>query len=213
MTRVKVCGLTTAADRDAAVAAGADAPGLVVDVPKETARELLPERAAELVTGAPPFVTPVLVTMPADADRAVELHRRTEADAVQLHNDLSPETVAAVAERTGAPVLKAISAAPEAARQHAPIADALLVDSRDSRGAGGTGEATDWDATRTIARAVDVPVVVAGGLTPETVATAVETVEPFAVDVSSGVEREEGRKDHEAIRRFVAAAKRQPVSP
>lgn len=213
MTRVKVCGLTTPADRDAAVGAGADALGFVVDVRKDTARELAPERAAELVAGAPPFVTPVLVTMPADADRAVALHETVGADAIQIHNDLAPESVAEVADRTGARVLKAVSADPDQARRYARVADALLVDSRDERGAGGTGEAADWEATRGIARSTDVPVVAAGGLTPETVAVAVATVEPFAVDVSTGVERQEGRKDHDAIRRFVAAVERQPVSP
>jgi len=213
MTRVKVCGLTTEADRDAAVAAGADAVGFLVDVPVDTARAITPERAAALVAGVPPFVTTVLVTMPADADRAVALHRTTGADVVQLHNDLPPDAVADVAARTGARVVKAVSADLDAAERYAPVADALLVDSRDATGAGGTGRTHDWATTRAIARAVDVPVVVAGGLTPSTVAEAIEVVEPYAVDVSSGVERREGRKDHAAVRAFVAAAKRRPVSP
>lgn len=213
MTRVKICGLTAAPDRDAAIAAGADALGFVVDVPKETARELEVDRAAELIAAVPPFVTTVLVTMPPDADRAVELHGTVGSDVVQVHNDLPPEAVAEIARRTGAPVLKAIPADLEQARRYAPVADALLVDARDERGAGGTGETADWEATRAVGRAVDMPVVVAGGLTPQTVAQAVETADPFAVDVSSGVERREGRKDHDAVRAFVAAAKRQPISP
>lgn len=213
MTRVKVCGLTSPADRDVAVDAGADALGFVVDVPVETARELDADRAAGLIEGTPPFVSTVLVTMPADADRAIELQAATGADVVQLHNDLPPAAVAEVADRTTARVLKAISADREAAQRYAPVADALLVDSRDDRGAGGTGRAHDWATTRAIARGVDVPVVVAGGLTPDNVAAAVATADPFAVDVSSGVERHEGRKDHEAVRAFVAAVKRRPVSP
>lgn len=213
MTRVKVCGITAEADRDAAVAAGADALGFVVDVPKDTERELVPERAAELIGGVQPFVTTVLVTMPADADRAIELHGRTGADVVQLHNDLSPDAVSRVADETGARVLKAMSADPAEAERYAPVVDALLVDSRDASGAGGTGDVPDWEAARAIRAAVDVPVVLAGGLTPETVGDAVRTVEPDGVDVSTGVERAEGRKDHEAVRAFVAAATRQAVSP
>ncbi len=213
MTRVKVCGITAEADRDAAVAAGADALGFVVDVRADTDRELDPERAATLVDGVPPFATTVLVTMPADADRAVELHRTTGADVVQLHNDLPPAAVAEVAERTGARVVKAVSADPAEARRYAGVADALLVDSRDEAGAGGTGERGDWAAARAIRREVAVPLVLAGGLTPDNVAAAVDAVEPYAVDVSSGVERREGRKDHDAVRAFVAAARRQPVSP
>jgi len=213
MTRVKVCGITAEADRDAAADAGADALGFVVDVPKETDRALAPGRAAELIADVPPFVTTVLVTMPADAERAVALHDRTGADVVQLHNDLPPETVAQVRESTGARILKAISADGEEAERYAPVADALLVDSRDASGAGGTGEANDWETARTIRERVGVPLILAGGLTPETVGDAVQTVEPYAVDVSSGVERREGRKDHGAVRAFVEAATRQAVSP
>ena len=215
MTRVKVCGITTGDDRDAAAAAGADALGFVVDVPKDTDRELEPARAAELIAAVPPFVTTVLVTMPADAERAVELYERTGADVVQLHNDLSPEAVETVADATGARVLKAIAANVDESNRYAEVADALLVDSRDSTGAGGTGEPHDWATTRAIRESVDVPVVVAGGLTPDNVAEAVRTVEPYAVDVSSGVERREGRKDHDAVASFVeaVAATRRAVSP
>jgi len=213
MTRVKVCGITNEADRDVAVAAGADALGFLVDVPVDTARELSPERAADLLAGVPPLVTTVLVTMPEDAERAIALHEATGADVVQLHNDLSTEALAEIRGITGARVMKAVSADLEEASRYAPVADALVVDSRDASGAGGTGEAHDWETTRAIREAVDVPVVVAGGLTPENVGDAVRTVEPFAVDVSSGVERREGRKDHDAVRTFVEAATRQAVSP
>ena len=215
MTRVKVCGITTVDDRDAAAAAGADALGFVVDVPKDTDRALEPAHAAELIADVPPFVTTVLVTMPDDADRAVELYERTGADVVQLHNDLSPEAVETVADATGARVLKAIAANVDESNRYAEVADALLVDSRDSTGAGGTGEPHDWATTRAIRESVDVPVVVAGGLTPDNVAEAVRTVEPYAVDVSSGVERREGRKDPDAVASFVeaVAATRRAVSP
>lgn len=213
MTRVKVCGLTTGSDRDAAVGAGADALGFLVDVPVETERELAPDRAAELIDGAPPFVTTVLVTMPDAADRALELVEVTGADAIQLHNDLPVGAVESVAERGGVPVLKAIDADPEAAARYAPVADALLVDARTAEGAGGTGRQSDWAKAAEIRQAVDRPVVLAGGLTPDNVADALAAVGPYAVDVSSGVERAEGRKDHDAIRAFVAAADRRSVAP
>lgn len=214
-TRVKVCGITAEDDRAAAVDAGADALGFVVDVPVDTDRELDPGRAAELIEAVPPFVTTVLVTMPDDADRAIELRERTGADVVQVHNDLPPASVTEVAEETGARVLKAVSADLAEAERYARVADALLVDSRDETGAGGTGHAHDWETTRAIREAVDVPVVVAGGLAPGNVADAVRTVDPFAVDVSSGVERREGRKDHDALYAFVdaVAATHRTVSP
>ncbi|MCD2200283.1 phosphoribosylanthranilate isomerase [Halobacterium sp. KA-4] len=206
MTRAKICGLTNERDRRAAVDAGADALGFIVDVPVDTPREVSVERAADLVAAAPPFVTTVLVTMPESPERAVELVDRVNPDAVQLHGDGPVSDVAYVAANTSAAVLKTVdSADPEGAR-YDDVADALLVDSVDEEGAGGTGRTHDWDATREFADSVDSPVVLAGGLTPENVAEAVATVEPFAVDVASGVERTGGEKDHDAVRRFVANA-------
>jgi phosphoribosylanthranilate isomerase len=213
MTRVKVCGITTEPDRDAAVEAGADALGFVVDVPVETDRELAPARAAELIDGVPPFVTAVLVTMPDAAERALELLDATGADAVQLHNDLPVDEVAAVRGASSVPVVKAIDADPAAAERYAPVANALLVDSRTNAGAGGTGRQSDWDRAATVREAVDRPLVLAGGLTPENVSDAIDAVGPYAVDVSSGVERAEGRKDHDAVRAFVAAVSQRPVAP
>lgn len=214
MTRVKVCGITAEADRDAAVEAGADALGFVVDVPVDTDRALAPERAAGLMADVPPFVTTVLVTMPADAERAVDLLDATDADAIQLHNDLSVDSVSAVADATSARVVKAVDADRAAAERYAPVADALLVDARTDEGAGGTGRRIDWTVAAAIRDAVDRPVVLAGGLTPDNVAEAVDAVGPYAVDVSTGVERREGRKDHDAVRAFVdAAVGRRPVSP
>lgn len=206
MTRAKICGLTNECDRRAAVDAGADALGFIVDVPVDTPREVSVERAADLVAAAPPFVTTVLVTMPESPERAVELVERVNPDAVQLHGDGPVSDVAHVAANTPAAVLKTVDAAdPEGAR-YDDVADALLVDSVDEEGAGGTGRTHDWDATCEFADSVDSPVVLAGGLTPENVAEAVETVEPFAVDVASGVERTGGEKDHDAVRQFVANA-------
>ncbi|WP_353634292.1 phosphoribosylanthranilate isomerase [Halobacterium sp. NMX12-1] len=206
MTRAKVCGLTNEPDLRAAVDAGADAVGFIADVPVDTPREVSVEQAADLAAAAPPFVTTVLVTMPETPEQAVELVERVNPDAVQLHGDLSAGDVERVAENTRAAVLKTVDAAdPEGAR-YDDAADALLVDSVDEAGAGGTGRTHDWDATREFADSVDSPVVLAGGLTPENVAEAVATVDPFAVDVASGVEKTGGEKDHDAVRQFVASA-------
>jgi phosphoribosylanthranilate isomerase len=110
---------------------------------------------------------------------------------------------------TAADVLVAVG--PDEAPGYADSADAVLVDSVDDAGGGGTGETHDWDRTREFADSVDVPVVLAGGLTPENVGEAVETVEPYGVDTASGVEHEGGLKDHDAVRAFVAAARRSAI--
>jgi len=204
--RVKLCGLTRPADRDAAVAAGADAVGFVSGVPVETPRELSAGRAADLVAGLEPFVTSALVTGPETVEDAVTRQEAVEADVVQVHGDLSPEEVRQLDERVAASVVVAVDTDTDIAR-YAAVADALLVDSTTESGMGGTGETHDWDRTRELVAAVDVPVILAGGLTPENVREAVETVEPFAVDVASGIERAPGRKNHDAVRSFVARAK------
>jgi len=206
-TRVKICGLTNAADRDVAIRAGADAVGFIADVPVDTPRELSSETASELVAGVPPLVTSVLVTMPASVDEAVSVQERVGADVVQLHGSLGPEEVEVVRDCVDAPLLAGVDVGEEDIEQYASAADALLVDSTDDEGAGGTGETHDWEQTRRHRRNLDVPVVLAGGLTPENVRDAVETVEPFAVDVASGVEGDGGQKDHDAVRGFVDAVR------
>ena len=206
MTRAKVCGVTTAADRDAAVAAGADAGGVVVDVPVETPRAVSVERAATIVQGTPPFVSTVLVTMPEAGQDAVALQRRVAADAIQVHDRLPPAIVGGLGERTTADVIAVTAVDDPEATAYADHADALLVDALDPAGGGGTGETTDWGRARALVGEVDVPVVLAGGLTPANVTEAIETVRPYAVDVASGVEREGGRKDHDAVAAFVDRA-------
>lgn len=209
MTRVKICGLTREDDLRAAVDAGADAVGVVADVPVDTPREVAVEQAADLLAAVPPFVTAVLVTMPDSVERARELLDATEPDAIQLHGDLRPESVASVAAEGDADVLQAVDAdEPDAARRADEVADALVVDSTGPEGAGGTGRTHDWGQTRDLTAELDSPVVLAGGLTPGNVAEAAAMVRPFAVDVSTGVERADGVKDHDAVGRFVDGARR-----
>lgn len=205
--RVKLCGITTDSDRDAAVEAGTDAIGIVCDVPIDTPREVTPDRARALVASAPAFVTTTLVTMPADAPAGIDLVDRVRPDVVQVHA-ASPNLVARLADETDAKVIAAVDLDDDV-EAYADVADAVLVDSTDDAGAGGTGETHDWGRTRTLAERVDVPLILAGGLTPENVTEAVAAVEPHAVDVSSGIESTEpGRKDHDAMRAFVDAARR-----
>jgi phosphoribosylanthranilate isomerase len=205
MTRVKLCGITDEADRDAAVDAGTDAIGVIVDVDVATPREISAERAADIVAGVPPFVTTVLVTMPDSVEDAVSLLDAVGTDAVQVHSTLAPEYVGGLRSRVEETVIAAVGPDADLAA-YADAADALLVDSVDKQGGGGTGETQDWDRTAELVADVDAPVILAGGLTPDNVAEAVETVNPYAVDTASGVEREGGVKDHDAMGAFVARA-------
>jgi len=208
MSRVKICGITDERDLEETVGAGADAVGFTVDVPVETPREIDPETAAAFVEAAPPFVTTVLVTMPDEPEAAVDLVGAVAPDVVQVHGDLTPGDLAYISSATGARIISAV--APATAARYDAVADALLVDSLDESGAGGTGETHDWERTRDLVSELSSPVVLAGGLTPENVAEAVETVRPFAVDVASGVESEPGRKDAAAVASFVRRAGGRP---
>ncbi|NLV11976.1 phosphoribosylanthranilate isomerase [Haloarcula argentinensis] len=208
MTRVKLCGVTDSADRDAVVTAGADAVGVIHGVPVDTPREVDEGTAERLTDGVPPFVTSVLVTMPTTVQEAVRRIDRVEPDAVQVHDGLSPAEVGALDNRITQDIVAVVEADAPAIEDYATHADALLVDSVDADGGGGTGETHDWERTRDLVDSLDVPIVLAGGLTPENVGEAVETVAPFAVDVASGVESAGGTKDHDAVGRFVRNAKR-----
>jgi phosphoribosylanthranilate isomerase len=192
MTRIKVCGITSRDELDAVVRAGVDAVGFVTEVPVETHRKLTREETRGLVKATPPFVTTVAVTMPEDEDDAEALARETGADAVQVHNGVGVEGAAEhakVIERTEF-------------EEPSDAADAVIVDSTDAQGAGGTGETTDWEAAARFVDETTLPVVLAGGLEPSNVAEAVERVGPYAVDVSSGVERNE-TKDDVLVEKFV----------
>ncbi|GAB3039880.1 phosphoribosylanthranilate isomerase [Natronobiforma cellulositropha] len=206
-TRVKICGLTSVSDLELAVDAGADAVGVVSEVPVETPREVASERAAEILAAAPPFVTSVLVTMPETPAAAVDLAERADPDVLQIHTRMAPADLETVAEATGLPVVLAVDADDlTELERYDGVVDALLVDSVDADGGGGTGETHDWERTREATAALDSPVVLAGGLTPENVTDAVATVDPFAVDVASGVEARGGVKDDAAVYAFVERA-------
>ena len=214
MARVKICGFTDPADLRAAIEAGADAVGIISAVSVDTPREVDRGTAAELVADVPPFVTATLVTMPEDANHAVDLIRAIRPDAIQLHGEFSADDIGYIRAETGIKVIPVVDHADtDRAHELDEAADAILVDSTREDGAGGTGETHDWDATADLAETLTSPVILAGGLTPDNVAEAVRTAAPFAVDVASGVERDPGRKDHTALATFVQNAGRELEVP
>jgi phosphoribosylanthranilate isomerase len=205
--RVKICGHTDHGDLAASVAAGADAVGVITAVDVETPRAVAVPEAAELLAAVPPMATGVLVTMPETIAEAVELIGRTSPDAIQVHGTLDPDAVADLRERVHVDVIATVDAEEPDLAAYAEAADALLVDTPSEDGRGGTGRTHDWEATSEATADLDVPVVLAGGLDPENVTDAIETVRPFGVDVASGVEEAGGAKDRAAVRSFVANAR------
>lgn len=200
-TRIKICGLTREADVDAAVAAGADAIGLVFYA--KSPRFLNVERAAELARRLPPFVTPVgLFVNAADEEIAAALAAVPNL-LLQFHGDETP----ADCRRAARPYLRAARMAPgfdllDFAASH-PDAQAVLLDAH-VEGYGGGGKVFDWSL---IPRNVARPVVLSGGLFAGNVIEGIVQVRPWAVDVSSGVESAKGIKDVQAMRRFCDAVR------
>lgn len=207
--RVKICGLTRPADVEAAVAAGAAYVGFVFFPPSP--RHLAPQAARALALAVPPGVVKVALTVDAGDDALDALLAVVPADMLQLHGRESPARVAEVRARTGLPVMKAVGIAEAAdlARiaPYEAVADQILVDAKPPPGAalpGGNGLSFDWGliAGRRWAR----PWMLAGGLSPATVAEAVRRTGARQVDVSSGVEAAPGVKDPALIAAFIAAA-------
>lgn len=202
---VKICGVKTETDLQACVSCGVDAVGLVM-VPGSP-RHLEVHEALELFAGMPAELEPIGLFVDPD----MELLEVWPGSWIQLHGEETPEQVAAIAAETGQRIIKAIPFDPDACRfwDDHPAVSVLLVDGPR----GGSGEPFDHARLAEVLPALETPVVIAGGLGPENVATVVHDHQPFGVDVSSGVESSRGVKDHDRIRAFVAAARgtSQPV--
>jgi len=196
---VKICGITRADDAAAAVAAGAAAVGFVFW--PGSPRFIDPFRARKIGAGLPPFVTTVGVFVNQPLEYVNSVAKLVRLGAVQLHGDETPEYAAAIV----APIIKAISldAGGEGRVAVWAAGTVLLLDVHDPVRHGGTGRTIDWSAAAGVAARRRV--LLAGGLTPDNVADAVGRVRPFGIDVSSGVERAPGIKDHQRLRALFEA--------
>jgi len=210
---VKICGITRKEDLDAAVAAGADAVGFVVGV-ASSPRNLSLVEAELLIRQVPPFVKSVLVTAPKSLDE-LEMYEKLNPDAFQVHCENMYIAASVRLKLPNITLIGAVNAhsndAVNTAVKMAQLADAVLIDSFVNGKFGGTGVTHNWELSRQIKQAIHPkPLILAGGLNPENVADAVDIVEPYAVDVSSGVERQPGIKDHRKMVKFIKNAKRMP---
>lgn len=201
--RVKICGITRGVDLQAAVAAGADALGFVFA--QLSKRVLEPQQATDLVANAPAFVSRVGLFMDQGIDTISSILDQVPLNLLQFHGQES----GGFCRRFGLPYIKAISM--QSGLDVQRVADeygdaaALLLDSHQPGGVGGTGQVFDWSAIPEL----PIPVILAGGLTAANVRQAVEQVKPWAVDVSSGVEDAPGRKNADRMREFIREAKRE----
>jgi len=220
-TRVKICGMKSIQDIELAVSCGADAVGFITDVPVETPRKINLNTAAELISKVPLFVDSVLVIMPNDAKHALEMIEVAKPDVVQIHNDLGVDELEIIRNNTATGIVKTISIPVNTKGSTDTIdavvkqvndltdrglVDGILLDSSAAGKVGGTGAVHDWSVSRAVVEAVNVPVILAGGLNPDNVRAAVKSVLPYAVDTASGIETD-GMKDEKKICRFIREAR------
>jgi phosphoribosylanthranilate isomerase len=207
-TRIKICGITNKKDLHTAVIAGADAVGFVVGV-KSSSRNLSTENANILIRQVPFFVNSVIVTVPKSLEAFGELCSELHPNAVQIHGETIQSNFKFVKqELPNISLIRAIRADPLTAENKALEAsknfDAILLDSYVKGKYGGTGLVHNWELSRRIKQRIyPTPLILAGGLKPENVSEAIGFVHPFAVDVSSGVEKQPGIKDQKKIYNFI----------
>lgn len=196
-TRLKFCGITRIEDALAAASLGVDAIGFVQT--RKSKRFIEPARAAEIRGALPPFVAVVTLFMDDDPAWISEAIAAVNPDLLQFHGGES----AADCVRYGRPYMKAVAMAqavdPLATFRAHPQAAAFLLDGHAEGEQGGSGRAFDWSR---VPADQGRPIVLAGGLTPDNVQSAIHAARPYAVDVSSGIESAPGIKDIDLMRRF-----------
>lgn len=211
--RIKICGVTSAADAALVAAAGADALGL--NFFPGSPRYVTPDTATRIVAALPAAVRTVGVFVNAAVDAIVQAAATVRLDLIQLHGDEPPEVLVQLGPR---PLIRAFRCGPGGAgpirdyldhcRQLGRLPDVVLIDAYRPGSYGGTGLTADWPAVCELAATGgDLPIVLAGGLTPDNVAQAIAAARPAAVDVASGVEAAPGRKDPHLVRAFVQQAR------
>jgi len=198
-TRVKVCGITRVEDAKTAVDAGADAIGLVFYEPSP--RYVRIQQAREIAASVPAFVSVVALFVNANAEYVQDVLNSVRIDLIQFHGDEEND----FCSQFQRPFIKAQRVRETsdvvASCVRFPDALAILLDSYKPGVPGGTGESFDWSL---IPKSQTKPLILAGGLTPENVAPAIKQVQPFAVDVSGGVEQSKGIKDPAKIDAFLS---------
>lgn len=201
--KIKICGITSIDDARMVVEAGADAVGLVF---AESPRQVDIETASRIVKTLPPFVNPVGVFVNEPAGRIVTKCRSVQISIVQLCGAESADDVELLC-RDGIKVIRTLHITPDGTleKKESFGAYAVLLDTRISGRNGGTGATFDVALAKHLQ--FDVPVILAGGLTPENVTERIREIHPYAVDVSSGVESSPGKKDMGLIQRFIKSAR------
>lgn len=213
MATVKICGIRSIGDALAAAAAGADILGFHVEL-IGARTPLESENAGKIIAKLPAGVSSVMVTSITETDELIKLARATGATILQLYGDATPETILEVKKALPVQIWKVLNLSDEGsiaeAKKYEGSADAIALDTLNKQTGvlGGTGKTHDWNISRKIVESISIPVILAGGLNPENVAEAIKIVQPYGVDVNSGVSNPDGTKDIEKVKLFVEQARK-----
>lgn len=201
MTKVKICGIKNLNDAIIAIDYGADAIGFVF---ANSIRKISKDKARSIIRKLPPFVTTVGLFVNETAEYMEESCRFCGLDAIQLHGNEPPSIINKLKDIKTIKAFR-IQSEKDITQITKYKPNAILFDAYSENKMGGTGITFDWKIIRKLK--TDIPIIVAGGLTYLNVSQAIQTVNPYGVDVSSGVETKPGQKDKRLIKKFLDAVK------
>lgn len=216
MVKVKICGITNKEDA-IFCSKFAHAIGCILEI-KQSPRSLSIEKAKEVLSSALPLTSKIIVVADRKIDFLIEAVKEIEPDAVQLHGNESIDFVKELSglfkeNKTRTKIIKTLHIEEKEhakklsriigkAKEFADLCDAILLDTK-TKALGGSGKKHNWQISAEIVKNLEKPIILAGGLNPENVREAISIVKPFAVDTSSGVEAETGRKHREKVIAFI----------
>jgi phosphoribosylanthranilate isomerase len=205
MVKVKICGLTNLEDAQWAAQCGADALGFILS--EKGPRFLEEDIASSITAQLPPFISRVGVFVDEKIDTVKRIADSCKLDYVQLHGEETPDYCDKLREQVNCRIIKAfrVKGAESLAGIKDYFLDSILLDAWSPEAHGGCGVSFDWKLALDVAK--NCPIILAGGLNPKNVAEAVKQVNPFAVDVSSGVQSTARQKDRDKVLEFIQAAK------
>ncbi|HEX8738447.1 MAG TPA: phosphoribosylanthranilate isomerase [Pyrinomonadaceae bacterium] len=206
MTKVKICGITNLEDALLSAKFGADALGF--NFYAKSPRSVAPEKAREIIEQVPPEILKVGVFVNESLEKIREIAETAKLNAIQLHGEETPEFVREIKTKTNLEIIKAFRVSPEFNLENVLRyeVDAILLDAYSPEEHGGTGETFDWEIAGKV-REIFPKMYLAGGLTHENIVRAVGNLNPYGVDVCSGIESRKGVKDKIKLINFITKAK------
>ncbi|AEF97220.1 phosphoribosylanthranilate isomerase [Methanotorris igneus] len=219
MVKVKICGITNKEDM-AYISQKVHAVGMIIDVPVETPRKISLSKAVELKKYVCPFTSIVAVMMPESIEEVLRVENALKPNAIQLHGHESVKFLKKLKNlrengEINSKIIKVLHVPKEnpnldnlikTAKEYEKYCDALLVDTKIER-IKIEGKTHDWEISKTIRESIEKPLILAGGLNKDNVKKAIEIVKPFAIDVSSSLESEKGKKDFKKVDEFLDVVK------